>query len=75
MPYIKCPSCHAVSFASLRRRELVLCSECGDPLGFPRTVVSVSRSPVDALPAKPACTGGPHRSPATSDSGSLLAAA
>ena len=45
MPYVKCPSCDSVGFAAVRRRELDLCSVCGDPLGFPRAVVALSRGP------------------------------
>ena len=48
MPYVKCPSCDTVGFAAVRRRELDLCRACGDPLGFPRAVVTLSRGPVPA---------------------------
>jgi hypothetical protein len=43
VPYVKCPSCSNVGFAAVRRRKLELCPVCGDPLGFPRTVVALSR--------------------------------
>jgi len=60
VPYVKCPSCDTVGFAAVRRRELDLCPACGDPLGFPRAVVALSRGSRSDHAAR----DGGHRWPA-----------
>jgi uncharacterized paraquat-inducible protein A len=55
MPYVSCPSCEQVTLTRPSRLDAELCTRCGTPLPFTRTVIPLSRyrALVDERPEHP----------------------